>query len=950
MTNPAGVIISGQTRTSENQLIWQPISLPTDGSADGRYTVAVTPIDKAGRQGDIVHREFIYDTQKPRITAAEPVLLSQPASYIGESLHQLAFTVEDVGPADLLLDAQTIALIDSSNTIVPATVTHDELTNQLYLTVSAPFARDGSVDGAYTVKLSLVDRAGNTLDLEHALIYDSQVPQLTAVVLDTESPLTLLPDQVAEVSEPISSITLKFQEATKVDFANTVITLVGPDEASIPLTVEDDGTSQLTVSSLNLRQVGIYTLSVTPQDVAGNVAIGAINYQFVLSLGLPSVSSLAIGGKDEDVVFINGSDTTIIATLKDATGIGLVLNEGGSSIVVTNPAGAVVSGQTRTSENQLIWQPISLPTDGSADGRYTVAVTPIDKAGRQGDIVHREFIYDTQKPRITAAEPVLLSQPASYIGESLHQLAFTVEDVGPADLLLDAQTIALIDSSNTIVPATVTHDELTNQLYLTVSAPFARDGSVDGAYTVKLSLVDRAGNTLDLEHALIYDSQVPQLTAVVLDTESPLTLLPDQVAEVSEPISSITLKFQEATKVDFANTVITLVGPDEASIPLTVEDDGTSQLTVSSLNLRQVGIYTLSVTPQDVAGNVAPGAVNYRFVLDLALPSVSAITIGNQTESVAYVNASSVLINATFLESAGIGVSLTEGSSIVVTNPAGVIISGQTRTSENQLIWQPISLPTDGSADGRYTVAVTPIDKAGRQGDIVHREFIYDTQKPRITAAEPVLLSQPASYIGESLHQLAFTVEDVGPADLLLDAQTIALIDSSNTIVPATVTHDELTNQLYLTVSAPFARDGSVDGAYTVKLSLVDRAGNTLDLEHALIYDSQVPQLTAVTVNAEAPVALVPQKVSEILEPISSITLQFEEATRVDFANTVIRLVNSDATDASGELAAVEIPLTLEDDGISQMTVSFLELNQIGDVHPLRHTARYSGECCDGCL
>ena len=932
VTNPSGAVVSGQTRADgTNQLIWQPISLPTDGSADGRYTVAVTPVDKAGRQGDVVYRQFIYDTENPRITASSPIVLSQPVSYIS-GLNQFIFTVEDVGPADLLLEAQTIELIDSSGSAVPAILTSDELTNQLYLTLSSPFARDGSVDGAYTVKLSLIDRAGNTLDLEHLLIYDSQVPQLSSVIVDTESPLELLPEQVAEVSESISSITLQFEEATKVDFANTVIALVGPNEASIPLTLEDDGISQLTVSFLNLRQVGIYTLSVTPQDVAGNVATGAINYRFVLSLGLPSVSSLVIGGKSEDVVFINGSDTTIIATLMDATGIGLVLGEGGSSIVVTNPSGAVVSGQTRADgTNQLIWQPISLPTDGSADGRYTVAVTPVDKAGRQGDVVYRQFIYDTENPRITASSPIVLSQPVSYIS-GLNQFTFTVEDVGPADLLLESQTIELIDSSGSAVPATLTYDELTNQLYLTLSSPFARDGSVDGAYTVKLSLIDRAGNTLDLEHLLIYDSQVPRLSSVIVDTESPLELLPEQVAEVSESISSITLQFEEATKVDFANTVIALVGPNEASIPLTLEDDGISQLTVSFLNLRQVGIYTLSVTPQDVAGNVATGAINYRFVLSLGLPSVSSLVIGGKSEDVVFINGSDTTIIATLMDATGIGLVLGEGgSSIVVTNPSGAVVSGQTRADgTNQLIWQPISLPTDGSADGRYTVAVTPVDKAGRQGDVVYRQFIYDTENPRITASSPIVLSQPVSYISRGLNQFIFTVEDVGPADLLLEAQTIELIDSSGSAVPAILTSDELTNQLYLTLSSPFARDGSVDGAYTVKLSLIDRAGNTLGLEHLLIYDSQVPQLSSVMVNTEVPVELVPQEVAEILEPISSITLQFDEATRVDFANTVITLVNSDATDASGELTAVEIPLTLKDDGISQMTVSFLELNQIG--------------------
>ena len=924
VTSPAGTVVPGQTRADgENALIWQPLSLPTDGSADGRYTVAITPIDKAGRQGDVVHRQFIYDTESPRITASSPVVLSQPASYISAGLNQFVFTVEDVGPADLLLGSQTIALIDGAGEVVPATLTYDALTNQLYLTLSSPFARDGSVDGEYTVSISLVDRAGNVLALEHSLIYDSQVPGLSSVIVDTESPMELLPAQVGEVSESISSITLAFEESTKVDFANTVVTLVGPNETPVPLTLADDGTSQLAASFLGLRQVGLYTLSITPSDVAGNVATSALTYQFVLNLELPSVSGLMIGGKSADVVFINGSDATIIASLIDATGIGLVLGEGGSNIVVTSPAGTVVPGQTRSEgENQLIWEPISLPTDGSADGRYTVAVTPVDKAGRQGDVVHRQFIYDTESPRITASSPVVLSQPASYVSDGLNQLVFTVEDVGPADLLLDSQTITLIDGAESVVPATLTYDALTNQLYLTLSSPFARDGSVDGPYTLKLSLVDRAGNVLALEHSLIYDSQVPRVSSVSVNTESPMGLVSQEITEISESISSITVQFEDATGIDFSNTQVTLTAPDAGSVPITLNDDGVSALTVSFENLHEVGVYTLSVTGQDLAGNVAPSGINYRFVLDLGLPSISSVMIGAQSDSVAYVNASNVVVNAVFLESAGIDLSLSEGSSIVVTSPVGTVVPGQTRADgENALIWQPLSLPTDGSADGRYTVAITPVDKAGRQGDVVHRQFIYDTESPRITASSPMVLSQPASYISDGLNQFVFTVEDVGPADLLLDSQTIALIDGAGEVVPAALTYDALTNQLYLTLSSPFARDGSVDGPYTLKLSLVDRAGNVLALEHSLIYDSQVPRVSSVSVNTESPMGLVSQEITEISESISSITVQFEDTTGIDFSNTQVTLTAPDAG---------SVPITLNDDGVSALTVSFQNLHEVG--------------------
>ena len=943
VANANGIPAPGITTSNgTNQLTWTPIVLPTDGSADGRYTVTITPIDNAGRQGDVVYRQFVYDTQEPRITAATPLMLNQPVTYIGGTFTQLQFTVEDVipgeniEPAGLELEEQTIDLLDPEGVSVDATVTSDEINSLLYLTLSNPFARDGSADGTYTVRVSLVDKAGNSLDSVQTFIYDSQVPRLSSVMINTESPVELVPQQVTEISETTSTITLQFEEATRVDFANTVVTLAGPGEQPITLNLSTDGLSQLTARFVELTQAGLYTLSVTPQDIAGNVAQGAVQYTFRLELVLPSVSSVKLGGQTGDVVFLNGSDSTIVATLVDATGTGLALGEGGSSIVVTNASEAVVPGQIRTEGNdQLIWEPVSLPTDGSVDGRYTVTITPVDKAGRSGDVVSRQFIYDTERPRITVSSPLMLSQPVSYVSGNLSQFAFTVEDVGPADLVLEEQTIILVDAAGDPVSSTVTHDELTNQLYLTLSSPFAQDGSADGEYTVRLGIVDKAGNLLDSEHTFIYDSQVPRLSFVTVNTESPVVLIPEGIADISESINSITLQFEESTRVDFTNTVITLIGPDGESIPLTLEDNGTTGLTASFLPLRQVGMYTLSVTAQDVAGNVAPGAVDYQFALDLVLPRVSSVMIGGKSGDVVFINGSDPTIVATFSDDTG--TSLTGGGSSVVVKNGDVVVPGRTRTEgANQLIWEPLSLPTDGSVDGRYTVEITPVDTSGRRGDIVSRQFVYDTEEPQITASSPLMLSQPVSYLSGGLNQFTFTVADVVPAagiepsDILWESQTIELLDASETTVPAALTYDELASQLYLTLSSPFAQDGSADGGYTVKLGIVDKAGNLLDVEHTFIYDSQVPRLSSVTLNTESPVVLIPEGIADISESISSIAFQFEESTRVDFVNTQVTLMGPD-----GEA----VPLTLEDNGTTGLTASFLPLRQVG-IYTLSVTAQ----------
>ena len=910
VTNANGLPAPGITTSNDetNQLTWTPIVLPTDGSADGRYTVAVTPKDKDGRQGDVVYRQFIYDTQEPRITDATPVVLNQPATYIPDPLTQLQFTVEDVGPAGLEIEDQTVELLDVQGTPVAATLTSDEINNHLYLTLDPPLAQDGSADGEYTVKVSLVDKAGNILESEQTFVYDSQVPRLSSVMINTESPVELVPQRITEISESISSATLQFEEATRVDFANTEISLVGPNGQAISLNISADGLTQFTARFVELTQAGLYTLSVTPQDIAGNVAQGAVQYSFRLEFDLPSVDTVELGGQAGDVVFFNGNNSTIVATLVDTTGIGLALGEGGSSIVVTGPSGTVVPGQTRAEgQNQLIWQPISLPTDGSVDGRYTVAITPVDKAGRQGDVVYRQFIYDTESPRITASDPLMLSQPISYVGGGLSQFTFTVEDVGPADLLLEAQTVELIDAANSVVPATLTFDKLTSQLYLTLSVPFARDGSVDGPYTVRVSLVDRAGNTLNSEHALIYDSQAPRPAAVTVNIESPVELAPQEVTEILEPVSSITLQFDEATRVDFDNTVITLMSTgtsDESAgveIPITLKDDGVAQATLSFQELNQIDTYTLSVTPQDIAGNVASAASNYAFILDIPLPRVVSVIIGDTqtigSGDVAYVNANNMVIGAEILDSTETGLDFgSDGSDITVATLDGTVVPGATGSDGvSLLVWEPITLTTDGTTDGRYSVYVFPVDKAGRAGNTAYSEFIYDTQEPEIIAADPIDLSQPVSYISRSLTQLQFTVSDVGPADLMLSDQKVSLRDANGSLVPARLTNDA-ENQLFLTLDQPLPLDGSMDGEYTVVVELADKAGNPYTVEHAIIYDTQAPTLVS-TVPADG--ALLTDDLTQI-----QVTLNDKGGSGIDWAMTTVILVSPSGSEISGELVS----------------------------------------------
>ena len=205
---------------------------------DGSYTLSVTPRDVAGNTArGAIRYAFLLDTESPRISGATPetplVFNQQPVTYIGSALRQFQFvlTVEDVGPADLYLEEQTIEVLDASGANIPITLTYEELMNQLYLALPASLPRDGSADGEYTVKISLVDKAGNRSDSEYTVVYDSKAPQLGSVVVNTDPPVELVPNRIAEIVESINSITVQFEEATRIDFANTQITLMGPESS-----------------------------------------------------------------------------------------------------------------------------------------------------------------------------------------------------------------------------------------------------------------------------------------------------------------------------------------------------------------------------------------------------------------------------------------------------------------------------------------------------------------------------------------------------------------------------------------------------------------------------------------------------------------------------------------------------------------------------------------------
>ena len=873
----------------------------------GMYSLSITPQDTLGNvaQSATIY-QFRLDLQVPAITSVNAKTTDATIALTPFEIVDITETVNSIG-----IGFTDVKRIDIENTNVTLSgpdgeaivVMLEEGDSSQLVVRFVPLVQSGMYRLSITPQDTLGQVAQSSVTYQFRL--DLQVPEIISVnanVADTHVALT--PYEEPIISNSFSSFTLEFTDAENLDDENTLISLSGPNGQAVVVTLEKGDDSKYVVRFVALTENGLYTISVTPQDKAGNVGQSVYQYQFRLDIALPTVQSISIDGKLGSTIYVSNSTPRIIASLTDALGVGLSFGENGSTIVVTDSRGLQIPGTTTSNDsNQLIWIPIPFATDGSADGQYNVAVTPIDMNGRSGTAVNRNFIYDSQAPRITAASPITLHAPVSYIGSGLSEFILTIEDEGPAGFVLLSQVAALMDASDKLVPATITHDDLTDQLYLTLSTPFANDGSADGTYTLNVALIDKAGNRKTSQYTVVYDSRIPQISSVQVNTAGTAKdLVANEVTELSESISTITLSFSEATRVDFANTAVSLLDPSDLSVPLTIEDDGVSELTIRFPNLTEIGQYILSVTPQDIAGNTATSPIEYTFDLEFILPTVESIQIGDTitlgSGDIAYVNADNLVIVANLLDPAGTGLSFDPltGSDITVTTLDNIIIFGSTGTNNSDVIaWEPVTLSTDGSSDGRYAVYVTPVDKEGREGSTIYREFILDTQEPEITSASPVNLSQPVSYVSESLTQLQFAVQDVGPAGLLLEDQQISLRNQSGAVIPTKLTNDSQ-DQLYLTLNEPLPLDGSMDGEYTVVIAFTDKAGNMLSVEHPIVYDTQAPTLVStVPVNGE----LLTEDLTQIV-----VNLSDEGESGIDWSNTTVTLIDPNGVEISGDVSS----------------------------------------------
>ena len=665
-------------------------------------------------------------------------------------------------------------------------------------------------------------------------------------------------------------------------------------------------------------------MSITPQDIAGNTARGAVTYRFRLDIDLPSVSAVVIDGKAGGIVYVNGAATRIVATLADPSGAGLALGEGGSTITVANAGGTPVPGTTTDNgEDELTWMPSALPLDGTADGRYTVTITPRDKAGRQGEAVYRQFVFDTQPPEVTAASPMDLSQPVTYLSapSALAQMSVTVADVGPAEFWVEEQVMTLVDAAGNTVPANLTHNE-TDRIFLTLPQPLAKDGSEDGEYTVQVTLVDKSGNRYAAEHSIVYDTQAPHLVSTVPADGDILT---DDVSQVQA-----TLKDAGGSGIDFAATTLTLVAPGGTSITGALSNDGESELTLNLNPLVEDGRYRIRVEARDRAGNGDELRFERSFLLSRTLPSVVSTQPVTAPAEDAFTNEKISQIEVE-LESADAKTDEKHLSTLRLLGPGASVIPGQQQREASRLTYTLARpLAQDGSEDGIYTIEFTPISPSGRSGDVQRLTFTYDTEAPELES-EDIQLVVSESGVNNSLTEIRVKLTDnqSGIDWENLDDDWLAFERvSPNAKTISGKVEDAEQDTLRFRLTSPLADDGSNDGQYRITVSPKDRAGNTSEpYEKAFTYDTAPPVINDSTLLINDAPLLVDANALDYPTPISTtggVVIQanmFDDGLGVNLAKSRIVVRTPDGAQLAG---------TTQQNGVDTLVFKSAGLNTRG--------------------
>ncbi len=405
--------------------------------------------------------------------------------------------------------------------------------------------------GSYNVVVRATDTAGNvgTDATTNELHVDNTVPVVTVTALSTNDNT---PGLSGTVTDNIAAGTVAVS-----------VTVNGQTRAAVVTA----GAWIVANGSLTTIPDGVYDVSVTATDQAGNVGNDATNNELRVDTTAPTVT----------VSSLNTNDRTppLSGTVNDNSAAIRVSVGGQTNVVAVNNA----NGTWTLPNNTLTTL---------SDGVYNVAVTATDTVGNSGsDATADELRIDGTAPVITVNTRLT--------NDSTPALSGTVND--------SAATISVVVNGNTY-PATNNGNGTWSLADGTIAPALPT-----GTYNVAATATDTFGNvgTDATTSELVVDLVAPAITVATLltnDASPPLT------GTVDDPAATIT---------------VTIGG--QADVPATNNGDGTWMLPDGALNPLADGVYSVVARATDAAGNSAVDGTANELTVNSQAPTITVTSL-----------------------------------------------------------------------------------------------------------------------------------------------------------------------------------------------------------------------------------------------------------------------------------------------------------------------------------
>ncbi|WP_349304517.1 Ig-like domain-containing protein [Pseudoalteromonas sp. S2893] len=542
----------------DNEGNWQVTAADISELADGEVTACVSVFDNAGNEA-LNSATLVKDTQ-----ATISVNVGDDA-FINAQEQATAKVAGTISGVEAGQDVDVVLRDSNGDELLSATVTIDEQGNW---ELDSPILRFLS-DGDYTVDVTTQDIAGN--EATNSLDFTKDTQASTTLVLE-DSVINAAEDEAVSVSGVVDDV-----ESTN----SITVTFTDKDDKEVTVenvTINADGTWQVSDEDISSLADGDVTVSVSVFDNAGNEAVNTA------TLTKDTVANVTVDIVDTDDGVINGNGENTNVTI-NGTAVGV---ENGQTVTV------VVSDGTNSETFSAIVTDEAYTITGADvsalnNGTLTATATVSDIAGNIASDT------DTATHDKTAVTSIEVATGDDTVINTAEQENVVVSGV--------------IEEADTSQTATVVFTDVNGDKVTVENVAIDADGEwqiaatdistlADGEITASVSALDVEGNLATNETSFTKDTTVA-VTVDINDTSD--NVINGNGENVSVEITGTTTGVED-------NQTVTVVVKDaagnERSFEATVINNAYT-ITGADLSGLDDGTLTATATVSDVAGNTA---------------------------------------------------------------------------------------------------------------------------------------------------------------------------------------------------------------------------------------------------------------------------------------------------------------------------------------------------------